>query len=246
MLTSAVCSRLYFNYPLCKTVLSEYIEVPKFWYTYWSGYRSNFSVAGSWPNSCSDLSSPPSTEQLILGHQSRGCYRGSLLQPSAQRDSAWTCHTLAGHCGQSSLPNLRGGPKQWRAKSKQIERSRTLCLAVLKNWILFTDPLFAFHVFAANCWLKAKQNKILIQTNCKIKLNLDFYENWALFFVFTTFWMKEIGIYWDLSCSCALAIKWLERNGRVNSSLQILHKLSADLKQEVQDSYFWLLRVCIF
>lgn len=62
LLTSAVCSRPYFNYPLCKTVLPEYIGVPKFWYTYWSGYRSNFSVVGSWPNSCSDLSSPLSTE----------------------------------------------------------------------------------------------------------------------------------------------------------------------------------------
>lgn len=65
MLTSAVCSRLYFNYSLCKTVLSEYIRVPKFWYTYWSGYRSNFSVAGSWPNSCSDPSSPLPSSQLI-------------------------------------------------------------------------------------------------------------------------------------------------------------------------------------
>lgn len=105
LLTSAVCSRPYFNYPLCKTVLSEYIGVPKFWYTYWSGYRSNFSVAGSWPNSCSDLSSPPSTEQLILCHQSQGCYKESLLQPTAQRDTAWTCHVLAGCCGQSRIPN---------------------------------------------------------------------------------------------------------------------------------------------
>lgn len=144
LLTSAVCSRPYFNYPLCKTVLSEYIGVPKFWYTYWSGYRGNFSVAGSWPNSCSDLSSPPSTEQLILCHQSQGCYKESLPQPSAQRDTLELVTYWQDTVARAAFPTLRRGPKKWRAKSRQIKRSRTLHLTMLNNLILFTEPLSAF------------------------------------------------------------------------------------------------------
>lgn len=108
---------------------------------------------------------------------------------------------------RAAFLTFRRGPKQWRAKSKQIEKSRTLCLTVLKNLNPFLC-LLSTNISTGNCWLKAKQNKILMQTNCKIKLIIDICENWALFFVYTTFWMKKgtkfIGIstaaiHWQLS-----------------------------------------------
>lgn len=96
---------------------------------------------------------------------------------------------------RAAFLTFRRGPKQWRAKSKQIERSRTLCHALLKNLTLFTDLLSAFHKHFHR--LKAKQNKILIQTNWN-KVEYRYLRKWSfilcLYYILDERGIKFIGI----------------------------------------------------
>lgn len=143
MLTSAVCSRLYFNHPLCKTVLSEYIGVPKFWYTYWSGYRSNFSVAGSWPNSCSDPSSPLPTSQLIPHCWGRAATRRAC---SNQVPRATPCQlgSYKQDTGQGSLPNPWKGTKVVKRKEKANKEKLDSTFSYVKWFDPIHSPFFCF------------------------------------------------------------------------------------------------------